>query len=122
LRTGGGIDVAVDPLHALQVGLGDLERIDLGFSYEETFSRPNPDAYVTLLMDVLAGDATLFMRADEVEAQWAILDPLLASIAERRPDPEPYEAGGPGPRAAYELLERDGRFWHKPDGLKSGGE
>jgi len=99
----------------------DLERIDLGFSYEETFARPNPDAYVTLLMDVLAGDATLFMRADEVEAQWAILDPLLARIAERRPEPEPYEAGGPGPRAAYELLERDGRFWHKPDGVQDGG-
>lgn len=100
----------------------DLERIDLGFSYEETFSRPNPGAYVTLLMDVLAGDATLFMRADEVEAQWAILDPLLARIDERRPEPQPYQAGGPGPRAAYELLERDGRYWHKPDGFKAGGD
>ena len=100
----------------------DLERIDLGFSYEETFARPNPDAYVTLILDVLAGDATLFMRADEVEAQWAILDPLLTSIENRRSDPEPYEAGGPGPRAAYEMLERDGRFWHKPDAVKQGGE
>ena len=96
----------------------ELDRIDLGFSYEETFERPNPDAYVTLLLDVVAGDATLFMRADEVEAQWAILDPLLSSIAEREPVPEPYAAGGPGPRAAYELLERDGRFWHKPDAFK----
>ncbi|HLU82492.1 MAG TPA: glucose-6-phosphate dehydrogenase [Trueperaceae bacterium] len=96
----------------------DLDRIDLGFSYEETFSRPNPDAYVTLLLDVMAGDATLFMRADEVEAQWAILDPLLSGIAERQSVPEPYAAGGPGPQAAYQLLERDGRFWHKPDALK----
>lgn len=96
----------------------DLDRIDLGFSYEDTFAQPNPDAYVTLLLDVLAGDATLFMRADEVEAQWAILDPLLMSIAERQSVPQPYEAGGPGPTAAYELLERDGRFWHKPDALK----
>jgi glucose-6-phosphate 1-dehydrogenase len=96
----------------------DLDRIDLGFSYEDTFARPNPDAYVTLLLDVLAGDATLFMRADEVEAQWAILDPLLTLIEERRPAPQPYAAGGPGPTAAFELLERDGRFWHKPDALK----
>jgi len=96
----------------------DLDRIDLGFSYEDTFARPNPDAYVTLLLDVLAGDATLFMRADEVEAQWAIVDPLLSRIAEHRPVPEPYLAGSRGPKAAYELLERDGRFWHKPDALK----
>ncbi|HET8984591.1 MAG TPA: glucose-6-phosphate dehydrogenase, partial [Trueperaceae bacterium] len=100
----------------------DLDRIDLGFSYEDTFARPNPDAYVTLLLDVLAGDATLFMRADEVEAQWAILDPLLSLIEERKPTPEPYAAGGPGPKAAYELLERDGRFWHKPDALKHSEE
>lgn len=96
----------------------DLARIDLGFSYEETFSRPNPDAYETLLQDVMLGDATLFMRADEVEAQWAIFTPLLEQIEEQGVEPIPYPAGGPGPREAYDLLEREGRYWHRPDAVK----
>ena len=96
----------------------DLARVDLGFSYEETFSQPNPDAYETLLQDVVQGDATLFMRADEVEAQWAIFTPLLEQIEASQVEPQMYEAGGGGPRAAYELLERDGRYWHRPDSVR----
>ncbi len=96
----------------------DLARIDLGFSYEDTFARPNPDAYETLLQDVMQGDATLFMRADEVEAQWAIFTPLLEQIEAQAVEPSPYAAGGPGPREAFELLESEGRYWHRPDAVK----
>ena len=88
-----------------------LERISLSFSYGETFGRPNPDAYETLVLDVLLGDATLFTRADEVEAQWRVLEPLLH---DRPIEPVQYEAGSMGPHEAYELLERRGRSWRRP--------
>ena len=85
--------------------------MSLDFSYGRAFDAPNPDAYETLLLDAMLGDATLFMRADEVEAQWRVVQPLL-DHADRTP--EFYEAGSMGPRAAYELLEDRGRHWHKP--------
>jgi len=95
----------------------DLDRIDLGFSYEESFDGPNPDAYETLLMDVMTGDATLFMRADEVEAQWGILEPILRWAAANRPTPHFYPAGSAGPKAAFELLAGSGRRWFRPSGV-----
>ena len=92
----------------------ELERISLDFLYGRSFDRPNPDAYETLLLDVMLGDATLFMRADEVEAQWRVLTPLLDHVREGQPTPPFYEAGSMGPDAAYALLEREGRYWHRP--------
>jgi glucose-6-phosphate 1-dehydrogenase len=91
-----------------------LDRVNLGFTYREGFEGRVPDAYETLLSDVITGDATLFMRADEVEAQWRVVAPLLAPP---EVDPEPYPAGSPGPLSANTLLERDGRDWHKPGGI-----
>ena len=89
----------------------DLDRVSLSFSYGSYFGRPNPDAYETLILDVMLGDATLFMRADEVEAQWRVIEPLLGYA-----DGVPvfYEAGSMGPREAYELLEKRGRAWRRP--------
>ncbi len=95
----------------------ELDRIDLDFSYQASFAAPNPDAYETLLLDVAAGDATLFMRADEVEAQWAIMQPVLDWIASENPTPIPYRAGSAGPEEAFELLERSGRSWYRPSGV-----
>ncbi len=92
-----------------------MDRARLDFSYSREFSVPNPDAYETLLLDVMQGDATLFMRSDEVEAQWHIVDPLLQS-AERAERPAGYEAGSTGPDEAYALLEDQGRYWHRPGG------
>jgi glucose-6-phosphate 1-dehydrogenase len=92
----------------------ELDRISLDFLYGRSFDRPNPDAYETLLLDVMLGDATLFMRADEVEAQWQVITPLLDHIREAQPTPLFYEAGSMGPDAAYALLEREGRYWHRP--------
>ncbi len=92
-----------------------LERARLDFSYSREFNAPNPDAYETLLLDVMEGDATLFMRSDEVEAQWRIVEPLLQAVAKLK-EPATYPAGSIGPTEAYELLERQGRYWHKPGG------
>ncbi len=89
----------------------ELDRVSLEFRYRERFEGRVPDAYETLLADVMEGDATLFMRADEVEAQWRVVEPLLDPPTL---EPEQYPAGSMGPLAAITLLERDGRFWHKP--------
>ena len=86
--------------------------MSLDFAYQGRYRRPNPDAYETLLLDVIEGDATLFMRADEVEAQWRVVAPLLA--AERDAEPVPYAAGTLGPEEADALLESDGRHWYRP--------
>jgi glucose-6-phosphate 1-dehydrogenase len=89
----------------------EIDRVGLDFRYREGFRGRVPDAYETLLADIMLGDATLFMRADEVEAQWRVVEPLLA-VPET--EPEPYPAGSSGPVAATALLERDGRSWHDP--------
>lgn len=93
----------------------DLERVSMDFYYDQAFNRPTPDAYETLLLDVMQGDPTLFMRADEVEAQWRVVEPLLAYWETGDKKPAFYKAGSMGPKEANELLERDGRYWHKPD-------
>jgi glucose-6-phosphate 1-dehydrogenase len=72
-----------------------------------------PDAYERLIMDVIRGDQTLFMRGDEVEAAWAWTDPILAAWEEAGHLPEPYDPGGTGPEAALMLLHRDGRRWRE---------
>lgn len=96
----------------------DMTRVTMDFYYDTQFERPNPDAYETLLLDVMKGDATLFMRADEVEEQWRIVQPLLAYWEASDESPAFYAAGSGGPREAYDLLERQGRYWHKPDNEK----
>ncbi len=89
-----------------------MQRARLGFSYQNDLGSHNPDAYETLLLDVMQGDATLFMRSDEVEAQWRIVQPLLEGTAAMG-KPHGYPAGSRGPDAAYELLSRQGRSWHE---------
>jgi len=91
-----------------------LGRVSLDFAYEGRFDRPPPDAYETLILDAMLGDATLFMRSDEVEAQWRVVQPLLEHADGDAP-PHPYAAGGRGPDAAYEMLESVGRYWHEPE-------
>ena len=94
----------------------ELGRIALDFDYQETYDAPNPDAYETLVLDAMQGDATLFMRADEVEAQWRIVEPILDR--ENHTTPEFYEAGGLDPEGAFDLLRRSGRAWVRPAGLR----
>jgi glucose-6-phosphate 1-dehydrogenase len=89
-----------------------LRPVDMRFSYQDSFAVPSPDAYETLLLDVMKNDATLFMRADQVEAAWRVVMPVLDAWAESNPRNFPnYPAGSWGPRAADELLARAGHAW-----------
>lgn len=83
-----------------------LEPQDLHFSYADTFGRL-PDAYETLLLDIMTGDQTLFVHADEVEASWKLFEPAL----DRELTLARYAAGTWGPEEAAELLIHDGRAW-----------
>ena len=85
----------------------------LDISFEQAFGLRYPDAYERLLMDTVRGNATLFMRRDEVEAAWSWAEPLLEAWAARGDSPRPYAAGTWGPSAAIGLIERDGRTWHE---------
>ena len=91
-----------------------LRPVEMRFSYKESFAVPSPDAYETLLWDVMNNDATLFMRADQVEAAWEVLTPVLEVWGESRPRNFPnYAAGTWGPRAAGALLTRGGGEWRR---------
>ncbi|RZT86588.1 glucose-6-phosphate 1-dehydrogenase [Pseudonocardia sediminis] len=85
----------------------------LDLSFARTFGDRLPDAYERLLMDVLRGNPTLFMRRDEIEAAWRWAEPVLNTWAETDQKPRPYSAGGHGPASATYLIERDGRAWHE---------
>ncbi|MES2147067.1 MAG: glucose-6-phosphate dehydrogenase, partial [Pseudomonadota bacterium] len=69
-------------------------------------------AYERLLLDLIEGNPTLFVRRDEVEAQWTWIDGIRAAWAGAGLKPVPYPAGSWGPAEADELIERDGRVWH----------
>jgi glucose-6-phosphate 1-dehydrogenase len=72
-----------------------------------------PDAYERLIMDVIRGNQTLFMRGDEVEAAWAWTDPAIAAWEATKTRPQPYDAGSSGPEDALMLMHRDGRRWRE---------
>jgi len=87
-----------------------IRPVNMQFRYGTTFLSQSPEAYERLVLDVMRGDATLFTRNDEVEAQWAICDPILRAW-EQDPSPLPrYEAGSQGPAEAQRLLEGDDRW------------
>jgi glucose-6-phosphate 1-dehydrogenase len=89
--------------------LGDV-RMD--FKYEDYFGAAPQTGYETLIYDIMIGDATLFQRADNVEAGWRVVQPVLDYWAEHKPEGFPnYEAGGQGPAQADEMLGREGRAW-----------
>lgn len=90
-----------------------LKPAALNLSFAETFNTRYPDAYERLLMDVVRGNPTLFMRRDEVEAAWAWTGPILDGWQSLGESPKPYVAGSWGPSAAVTLIERDGRAWHE---------
>ncbi len=81
--------------------------------YGTAFLEEAPDAYQRLLLDLMLGDPTLFIRADEAEGAWTILDPVMRHWSENR-DVSFYAAGTWGPEEADELLARDGREWRRP--------
>ncbi len=89
-----------------------LRPVEMRFTYKDSFAVPSPEAYETLLGDVMDNDPTLFIRADQVEAAWQLLMPVLDVWAGSNPGNFPnYAAGSWGPRAADELLAREGHAW-----------
>jgi glucose-6-phosphate 1-dehydrogenase len=92
-----------------------MRPVRMHFSYDTEFGAYTPEAYERLLLDAMGGDATLFLRRDEVEAAWSFVDEIRAGwgdqpVAER----ELYKAGTWGPSAAEELMEADGLAWREP--------
>jgi glucose-6-phosphate 1-dehydrogenase len=93
-----------------------LSPVDMRFEYQESFKEGPPEAYETLLVDVFLGDATQFMRADQLEAAWSILTPILEGWeAVPAADFPNYAAGTWGPESAEVLIAQDGRSWIAPD-------
>ncbi|PYG97149.1 glucose-6-phosphate dehydrogenase, partial [Arthrobacter stackebrandtii] len=90
-----------------------LEPVDLNLNLAQVFGQTRRwDAYERLLLDILEGDSTLFMRRDEVEAAWAWIDPILKGWEEHFQAPRHYPAGNNGPEQANSLLAHRGRAWH----------
>ena len=96
-------------------GLGlDVRSVTMDFTYGSAFSVDSPDAYETLILDALLGDASLFTRADEVEEAWSVVTPIIETWAESAPPDFPnYEAGSWGPDTADQLLGREGNRWRR---------
>jgi glucose-6-phosphate 1-dehydrogenase len=99
-------------------GPGGMRLIDvpLDMSFAEALgaeATEAPDAYERLIMDVIRGNQTLFMRGDEVEAAWAWTDPLIEGWTSREDVPKPYDIGSTGPEDAAILMHREGRKWRE---------
>ena len=90
-----------------------LGGVTMDFRYADYFKSSNSTGYETLLYDVLIGDSTLFQRADNVEAGWSVVQPVLDAWAQGQGDVHPYATGSAGPSQADDLLARDGRHWVK---------
>lgn len=89
-----------------------LDPVDMVFSYKTAYDGQEPEAYETLLLDVMTGDATLFMRADQVEAAWKVVTPVIEAWgADTKPDFPNYAPGWWGPQAADDLIGKDGFQW-----------
>jgi glucose-6-phosphate 1-dehydrogenase len=89
----------------------DITPVSMDFDYCREFRTSSPEAYERLLLDVLAGDPTLFMRRDEVEASWRFVTPIQQRWAQEASDLGTYTAGTWGPPAADELILATGRRW-----------
>jgi glucose-6-phosphate 1-dehydrogenase len=93
-----------------------IRPVRMHFSYDAEFGAYTPEAYERLLLEALAGDATLFIRRDEVETAWSIVDPIREGWANQPLNAsELYEAGQWGPAAADQLLAKRGHSWRNPE-------
>lgn len=113
--------IRLQPDNGLQLNLmaktpGDgmrLKPVELELDFRETFKTPRMDAYERLLLDVLRGHLTLFMRSDELEAAWEWVEPILNFWELGETEPMPYTAGTWGPAASSALIGRDGLQWRE---------
>jgi glucose-6-phosphate 1-dehydrogenase len=93
----------------------NIKSVAMNFSYKDVFGGTTPEAYERLLLDVMIGDATLFMRRDQVETSWSWITPILDRWAEQSASPPArYKAGSWGPVEADRLIEATGRRWDTP--------
>jgi glucose-6-phosphate 1-dehydrogenase len=92
----------------------DLRSVSMDFSYGAAFLEEPPEAYERLLHDALLGDPTLFIRTDEVQQAWRIVQPLLDAWSDDTTPLPGYAAGTWGPEEADRLLSGDGRRWRRP--------
>ncbi len=92
-----------------------LEQSELDMCFSETLMQGErvPDSYERLLMDVVLGDQTLFMRRDEVEEAWKWIDPIIEAWQQSGEKPESYDSGSSGPAGAMELMARNDRRWRE---------
>lgn len=88
-----------------------IDPVEMVFNYQDVYDGQEPEAYETLLLDVMTGDATLFMRADQVEAAWRVVTPILETWEAEKPDFPNYTPGSWGPDAAEKLVKKDGFKW-----------
>jgi glucose-6-phosphate 1-dehydrogenase len=110
--------LSIQPQQGLMLGLNVkvpgtrmvLRGVDLDFFYKDAFAAVPSVGYETLIYDCFIGDATLFQRADTIEASWALVDPILKAWADGT-SPASYAAGTAGPKEADDLLARDGHAW-----------
>src|SRR5438270_9579452 len=91
-----------------------IRSVTMDFQYMTSFLVEAPEAYERLLLDCMIGDPTLFTRADEVEAAWTLIDPLEEAWRNGRPPITMYTAGTWGPPESAQLLQSEGREWHRP--------
>lgn len=97
----------------------NIGAVNMNFDYEDYFGDVPSTGYERLLHDCMMGDATLFQRADQVEAGWAVVAPIQEAWANSPPPDFPnYEAGTWGPKAADELLARDGHSWEETHDIR----
>jgi glucose-6-phosphate 1-dehydrogenase len=89
-----------------------IRPVNMEFLYGTAFMSQSPEAYERLILDAMRGEATLFTRNDEVDAQWSIIDPILKAWEEGEPPVSTYEAGTPGPEEADDLIG-EGRHWRE---------
>lgn len=93
-----------------------LKQAPLNLSFADAFKGRQPYAYERLLLDVIKGKSTLFMRRDEVDMAWTWIDAVLDAWADDPSKPQSYTSGSWGPSAAVALIERDGRTWNEESG------
>ncbi|MCQ8241894.1 glucose-6-phosphate dehydrogenase [Rhizosaccharibacter radicis] len=109
----------IQPVQGITMGISakipgptmELGGVEMRFRYEDAFKLTPNVGYETLLYDCLTGDATLFQRADNIEAAWKVVDPALKAWEADPAGPELYEAGTPGPAGADSLLAKAGHHW-----------
>ncbi|HVN95029.1 MAG TPA: glucose-6-phosphate dehydrogenase [Syntrophorhabdaceae bacterium] len=113
--------LTIQPDEKISLGFGvkypyshnQIYSVNMVFSYKEAFKMHLHHPYNRLLIDVIKGDLTLFVREDEIEAMWTVVDPIVKRWEERAPENFPnYEAGTWGPSEAQNLVSREGRTWN----------